>query len=81
MLEDRSFQMSIVSCYAKPAKKHTDKDPRWRREGIFLFSSVQSLYECRAEVIITHAPGTLDACGTHTQLVEKSIASLASWLC
>jgi len=39
-------------------------------------SSVQSLYECRAEVIITHAPSTSDACETHAQPVEKSIASL-----
>jgi hypothetical protein len=40
-------------------------------------SSAQSRYECRAEVIITHAPSTSDACEMHAQPVEKSIASLA----
>jgi hypothetical protein len=39
--------------------------------------SVQSLYECRAEVIITHAPRTSGACVSHAQPVEKPIASLA----
>ena len=44
-------------------------------------SRVQSLYDCRAEVIIPHAPGTSDACETHARLVEEFIASLALRLC
>jgi hypothetical protein len=43
----------------------------------FSLSSVQSMYECRAEVIITHAPSTSDACETHAQPVEKSIVTLS----
>jgi hypothetical protein len=69
-----------LSCYAKPAKKPADKNPLDERCYVPL-SSVQSLYECRAEVIITHAPSTLDACETHVQPVEESIATLAPWVC
>jgi hypothetical protein len=47
--------------------------PAGREKGVSL-SSVQSLYDCRAEVIIVHAPSTSDACETHAQHVEKSIA-------
>ena len=35
----------------------------------------------RAGVTITHTPSTLDACETHAQSVEKSIASLILRLC
>jgi hypothetical protein len=35
----------------------------------------------RAEVIITHMPGTSDACEMHAQPVEKPIASLALRFC
>jgi hypothetical protein len=65
-----------MSSFAKPAKKPADETPGWTRENELLLSSVQSLYECRAEVIITHAPSTSDACDMHAQSVEKSIASL-----
>jgi hypothetical protein len=64
-----------VSCYAEPAKKPTDKSPLDERRYIPL-SSVQSLYDRRAEVTITHSPSTSDVYETHAQLVEKSIASL-----
>jgi len=43
--------------------------------ALVLLSSVQSLYDRRAEVIITHAPSVSDACETHARPVEKSIAS------
>jgi len=69
-----------VSCFAKPAKKPIDKTPLDERRWVPL-SSVQFLYECRAEVIITHAPSTSDACETHAQPVEKFIASLVLRLC
>ena len=51
--------------------------PFWTREGIIALSSVKSLYDCRAEVIITHTPSTSDACETHARPVEKSITSPA----
>lgn len=35
------------------------------REGTFLSPAFSSPYECRAEVIIMHAPGTSDTCTTH----------------
>jgi hypothetical protein len=49
--------------------------------GIVPLSGVQSLYECGAEVIITHVPDTGCACVSHAQLVEKSITSLVPRLC
>jgi hypothetical protein len=58
-----------------PAEKPTDVAPLGERRYIPL-SSVQSLYECRAEVIIAHVSSTLDTCETHAQPVEKPIASL-----
>jgi hypothetical protein len=68
-------EVAIVSCYAEPAKKPTDKPPLDERRYIPL-SSVQSPYDRRAEVTITHSPSTSDVYETHAQLVEKSIASL-----
>jgi hypothetical protein len=59
----------IVPCYAKPTKKPTSKTPRDGEMDVPL-SSVQSLYECRAEVIITHAPCTSGAWETHAQPVK-----------
>jgi hypothetical protein len=53
----------------------------WTREDVIPLSSVQSLYDFRAEVIITHTPSSSDACETHTRPVEKSIASLALRFC
>jgi hypothetical protein len=64
----------IVPCYAKPTKKPTSKTPRDGEMDVPL-SSVQSLYECRAEVIITYTSSTPDACETHAQPVEESTAS------
>jgi hypothetical protein len=64
----------VLSCFAKPTKKLISKTPLNERRGVSL-SSVQSLYEDRAEVIITHA------CETHAQPIEKPIASLAFQLC
>jgi len=51
-----------------PIRRH------WTRESVIPLSSVQSLYDCRAEVIITHTPSTSDACETHARPVEKFIA-------
>jgi hypothetical protein len=65
-----------VSCYAKPANKPLDKTPldeRWCDSSLQRSVSVSS----RAEVTITHAPSTSNACEMHAQPVEKSIASLA----
>ena len=39
------------------------QDPVVREKDVLL-SSIQSLYDCRAEVIIKHAPSTSDACTT-----------------
>jgi hypothetical protein len=50
------------------------------REGTFLFPAFSSLYECRAEVIIMHAPSTSDAYEAHVQPIE-SIVSLVLQLC
>jgi hypothetical protein len=60
-----------MPCYAKPAKLPT------RREKVC--SSLQRLVSVRsrAELIITHMPSMADANETHTQSVEKSIASLS----
>jgi len=55
--------------------------PRWTRERVIPLSSVQSLYDCRAEVIITNTPSTSDVCETHARVVEKFIASPALRLC
>ena len=49
--------------------------PRWMREGMFLSPTFQSLYECRAEVIITHAPSTSDACTTRREVYCQSSPS------
>jgi hypothetical protein len=35
----------------------------------------------RGEVVVTHTPSISDACETHAQSVEKSIASLALRFC
>ena len=51
--------------------------PFWTREGMITLSSVKSLYDYRAEVIITHTPSTSDAYKTHARPVEKSITSPA----
>ena len=69
-----------MSYYAKPAKKPTDKAPLDERRYIPL-SSVQPLYDHRAKATLTYTPSTSDACETHTQPVEKSLASLALRLC
>ena len=66
-----------LSCNAKPAKTHTKKAPPDGRWVMLPLSSVRSLYECRAEVTITHTPSTSDAREIHSQHVEKSISSLA----
>jgi hypothetical protein len=55
--------------------RHLPIRPRRTREGDFLSSSVQSLTS--TEVIITHASNTSEACETHAQPVEKSLASPA----
>jgi hypothetical protein len=47
------------------------------REGVISLFGVQCLYDCRAEVIITHMPSTSDVCEAHARPVEMSIASLA----
>jgi hypothetical protein len=65
-------EVAIVTCYAKHAKKPTDKAPLDERMYILL-SSVQSLYDRRAKVTITHTPSTSDACEAYAQPVEKSI--------
>src|SRR5436305_12440776 len=48
---------------------------RWTREGVIpsLQSSVS--VHSRAKVIIMHTPSTPNACETHAQPVEKSIAN------
>jgi hypothetical protein len=51
------------------------------REGTFLFPAFSSLYECRAEVIIMHAPSTSDAYEAHVQPIEESIVNLVLQLC
>jgi hypothetical protein len=48
---------------SKPVKKPTGKAPLDERRYVPL-SSVQSLYDCRVEVIITHTLSTLGACET-----------------
>jgi hypothetical protein len=62
------------------AYKPADKTPLDERRYVLL-SSVQSLYERRAEVIITHAPSSSDTCETYAQLTEKPIVSLVPRLC
>jgi hypothetical protein len=79
----------ILPCYAsrritrplscQPAKEPTDKTSLGERQYISLQRSVS--VHSRAEVIITHAPSTLDACETHAPSIEKSIASLVLWFC
>src|ERR1700722_17746568 len=59
----------------KPARKPSIR-PRWTREGNVPLSSIQSLHECRAEIIIMRAPSMSDACETHAQPIEKPIVSL-----
>src|SRR5271154_2865123 len=73
MLLERKFGWMFHALPSLP--RNPPIRPRWTRESALL-SSVQSLYECRAETIITHAPSMSDACETHAQSVEKSIASL-----
>ena len=65
-----------ITCEPRCAISVTLRQPRSTREGMFLSPAFQSLYECRAEVIITHAPGT-----SHAQPVEKSIVSIVPRLC
>ena len=57
-------EVAIVSCYAKPAKKPTDKTPLGKRRYIPL-SSVQPMYDHRAKVTITHTLSTPNVCETH----------------
>jgi hypothetical protein len=57
-------EIIIVSCYAKPAKKPTDKTPLGKRRYIPL-SSVKPLHNHRAKVAVTHTPSTPDVCETH----------------
>jgi hypothetical protein len=61
-----------LSCYAKPAKKPADKTLLDE-----VPSSVQSLYDCRAKVIITHTPNTPDACEMHARPAGKFVATPA----
>src|SRR5271168_5001395 len=61
-----------LSCYAKPAKKPTDKT-RWTR--YVPLSSVQSLYDCRAEIIVTYTPSTSDACPIRREVYCQSSPS------
>jgi len=64
-------EVVIVSCYAKPAKKPTNKTLLDERRYI-PFSSVQPLYDHRAKVIITHTPSTSDACTTRREIHYRS---------
>jgi hypothetical protein len=73
-------EVVIVSYYTKPTKKPTNKALLDERRYIPL-SSVQPLYDHRAKATITYTPSTSDACETHAQPVEKSLASLALRLC
>ena len=78
-LEDR-MQLAIkalLSCQA--CQESTDKTSLDERQYISLQRSVS--VRSKAEVIITHARNTSDACETHALSVEKSIASLALWFC
>ena len=56
------FTTSHASCYAKPAKKPRRYDPE--REMVCSSLQCSVSVRSRAEVIITHAPSTLDACET-----------------
>jgi hypothetical protein len=55
-------------------KRPTDKTLLDERRYVPL-SSVQSLYDCRAEVIITHTPSTPDACTTRGEVYYQSSPS------
>jgi hypothetical protein len=72
---------------AKPCQAYLPSLPRkpvrlrWTRKEVNRLSTGQSLYECSAKVIITHAPSMSGACETHARPVEKVIASLALRLC
>jgi hypothetical protein len=70
-------EIIIASCYAKPAKKPTDKTPLGKRRYIPL-SSVQPMYHHRAKVTITHTPGTpnvWDACIARREVYCQSSPS------
>jgi hypothetical protein len=64
-------EVTITSCYAQAYQETHDKTPLDERRYISL-SSIQSLYDRRAEVTITHTPSTSDACETHAQ--KRSLA-------
>ena len=73
-------QISDPQVKAPIIRKPTDKTLPDEKRYVPL-SSIQSLSDCKAEVIITHAPGTSDACETRARPVEEFIASLALRLC
>ena len=73
-----SLQLSKGHCHALPSlPRNPPIRPRRTREGDFPLFQRSVSDECRAEVIITHAPSTSEVCETHAQHVEKSIASPA----
>jgi hypothetical protein len=67
--------MLLLSCSARPTKRPTGKIPLDERRYV-PFSSVQSLYDCRAEVIVTHTPSTSDARETYAQPMQKFITNM-----
>ena len=60
------FMDSVVGHHQPLGQGGWKKTPLDERRYVPL-SSVQSLYECRAEVITTHAPSTSDSCEAHAQ--------------
>jgi hypothetical protein len=84
MLLGLSYQTTLIllkfalTCCVKPAKKPPIR-PRWTREGPL--SGVRSLYDCRAEVIITHAPITSDAYATCREVYCQSSPSALLAFC
>jgi hypothetical protein len=75
--------VELAMCHAVPSlPRNPPIKPRWTRGDMFSLFNIQPL--CVVEVklsFITHTPSMPDACETHAQPVEKSIASLVLRLC